>query len=297
MTTRRNFIKASGGLAAGSLFFNIACNSAGKAKIVSDAATTAGTAKNVGVQLYSVRKEMLADAPGTLKQLAKLGYTQLESARSDKGNYYGLAPQEIKKIAADLGMTVRSGHTHIDKDWLKSVDQAAEAGQEYLIVSSMPEHGQTIANYQKTADIFSRAAQDCKKHNIVFGYHNHEEEFEKVDGQVLYDILLDRTDPELVKMEMDLGWLVVTNNDPFKYFEKYPNRFPLWHLKDMNLTKKESTEFGKGGVDIKRLMANAEKSGMKYYFVEQEEYASSAFESLAADIKYLNDLNSKTSNL
>ena len=122
------------------------------------------------------------------------------------------------------------------------------------------------------------------------GYHNHEEEFEKVNGQVLYDILLDRTDPNLVQMEMDLGWLIVTGNDPYKYFEKYPNRFPLWHLKDMDLTKKQSTEFGKGGVDIKKLVASGKKTGMKYYFVEQEEYSVSAFESLKSDYKYLNEL-------
>ncbi len=125
---------------------------------------------------------------------------------------------------------------------------------------------------------------------MIFGYHNHEEEFETVNGQVLYDVLLDHTDPNLVKMEMDLGWLIVTGNDPFKYFEKYPNRFPLWHLKDMDLTKKESTEFGKGGVDIKKLVASGKNAGMKYFFVEQEEYTVSAFQSLAEDMKYLKEL-------
>ncbi|MCW3107892.1 MAG: hypothetical protein JWQ09_2398 [Segetibacter sp.] len=275
MTSRRDFIKTSGAFALGTYLLPPGKKS---------------TVKNVGVQLYSARKEMLADAPGTLKRLAKIGYKQLESARSDKGNYYGLKPKEIKKIATDLGMTVRSGHVHIDKDWQRSVDEAAETGQSYLICSSMPSHGQTIENYQKTADIFNKAAEDCKKKNIVFGYHNHEEEFEKVDGQVLYDILLDRTDANLVKMEMDLGWLIVTGNDPFKYFEKYPNRFPLWHLKDMDLTKKNSVEFGKGGVDIKRLMKSGAKSGMKYYFVEQEEYSVSAFQSLTDDMKYLKQL-------
>ncbi len=246
--------------------------------------------KNVGVQLYSVRKEMLADAAGTLKRLAKIGYKELESARSEKGNYYGLKPKEIKKIANDLGMNVRSGHVNIDKDWQRSIAEAAEAGQQYLICSSMPSRGQTIENYQKAADIFNKAAEDCKKQNLIFGYHNHEEEFEKVNGQVLYDILLDRTDTKLVTMEMDLGWLVVTGNDPFTYFNKYPNRFPLWHLKDMDLTKKQSTEFGKGGVDIKKLIANGKKAGMKYFFVEQEEYTVSAFESLEFDYKYLNNL-------
>lgn len=275
MKSRRDFIKASGTFALGSYLLP----SIEKASV-----------KRVGVQLYSVRKEMLADAPGTLKQLAKMGYKELESAKSDKGNYYGLQAKEIKKIAADLGMVVRSGHVHIDNDWQRSVDLAAEAGQSYLICSSMPAHGQTVENYEKTADIFNKAAEDCKKVNLVFGYHNHEEEFEKVGGQILYDILLDKTDPNLVKMEMDIGWLVVTGNDPFAYFQKYPNRFPLWHLKDMDVTKKSSVEFGKGGVNIKRLLQNREKAGMKHFFVEQEEYEVSAFQSLADDMKYLKSL-------
>lgn len=274
MTSRRNFIKTSGAFAIGSYLMP---NGAKKTK-------------DVGVQLYSVRKELLEDAPGTLKMLSKIGYKELESARSIKGNYYGLAPKEIKKIAGDLGMTVRSGHVGIDKDWLKSVDDAAEAGQTYLICSSMPSRGQTIDNYQKTAEIFNKAAEDCKKRNLIFGYHNHEEEFQKVDGQVLYDILLQRTDPNLVKMEMDLGWLVVTGNDPFTYFQKYPNRFPLWHLKDMDLVKKHSVEFGKGGVDIKKLLKSGDQSGMKYYFVEQEEYSVNAIESLTDDMNYLKKL-------
>jgi len=94
----------------------------------------------------------------------------------------------------------------------------------------------------------------------------------------------------LVMMEMDLGWLIVTGNDPFQYFSKYPNRFPLWHLKDMDPKKKESTEFGKGAVDIRKLVANGTKPGMKYFFVEQEEYSVSAFESLQADFNYLKKL-------
>lgn len=275
MRSRREFIKTSGAFALGSYFLPLEAKS---------------PAKDAGVQLYSVRKEMLADAPSTLKKLAEIGYKELESAKSDKGNYYGLKPKEIKKIAGELGMTVRSGHVRIDEDWKRSLDEAAETGQSYLICSVMPSHGQTIENYQKSADIFNKAGEDCKKRNITFGYHNHEEEFEKVNGQVLYDILLEHTDPDLVKMEMDLGWLIVTGNDPYKYFEKYPNRFPLWHLKDMDLTKKQSTEFGKGGVDIKKLVASAKKAGMKYYFVEQEEYTVSAFDSLKFDYKYLNEI-------
>jgi sugar phosphate isomerase/epimerase len=277
MKTRRDFLKASGGLALGMMLV--------------PTLSRAEKIKNVGIQLYSVRKEMLADAVGTLKQLAKIGYKELESARSEKGNYYGLKPAEIKKIATDLGMTLRSGHTHIDKDWQRSIDSASEAGQAYLVCSSLPSKGQTVDNYKKVADTFSKAAEDCKKSNITFGYHNHEYEFEKENGQVLYDVLLDETDPKLVTMELDLGWVVASGNDPLKYFEKYSGRFPLWHLKDMDTKKMQSTEFGKGSIKVKELLQNAKKSGVKYVFVEQEEYASTALESMKFDFDYLQKLD------
>lgn len=273
--TRRNFLKTSGAFALGSVLipeFLRAQNKPGK---------------NIGLQLYTVRKEMLADAAGTLAQLAKIGYKEIESAKSEKGNYYGLSPKDVKKITTDLGIKLVSGHVQIDADWQKSIDQAAEAGQGYLICSVLPGRGQTVENYQRSADIFQKSAEACKKSGITFGYHNHENEFEKVGGQTLYDILLDRTDPALVKMELDLGWVIATGSDPDYYFNKYPGRFPLWHLKDMDLKLKQSTEFGKGGVDIKKLLASSDKSGLKHIFIEQEEYTRPPIESAAFDYNYL----------
>ena len=277
MKTRRDFLKLTGGLAAGAVLL--------------PTLTSAKKVKNVGIQLYSVRKEMLADPVGTLKALAKIGYKELESARSEKGNYYGLQPKEIKKIAGDLGMTVRSGHVHVDNDFKRSIDSAAEAGQSYLVCSSLPSNGQTVDNYKKVAEIFTKAAEDCKKSKLIFGYHNHEYEFEKENGQVLYDVLLDNTDPKLVTMELDLGWVIISGNDPLAYFNKYPGRFPLWHLKDMDGAKKESTEFGKGDVNILDMLRNVDKSGVKHIFVEQEEYASTALESMKYDFEYLMKLD------
>jgi sugar phosphate isomerase/epimerase len=277
MKTRRDFLKTSGGLALGALLLP---NLSKGEKL-----------KNVGIQLYSVRKEMLADAVGTLKQLAKIGYKELESARSEKGNYYGLAPKEIKKIASDLGMTLRSGHVHVDKDWQRSIDLASETGQNYLVCSSLPSEGQTVDNYKKVAEIFSKAGEDCKKSNLIFAYHNHEYEFEKENGQVLYDVLLSNTDPNLVTWELDLGWVVASGNDPLTYFNKYPGRFPLWHLKDMDVTNQRSTEFGKGQIKVQEILKNAKKSGVKYIFVEQEEYASTALESMKYDFEYLQKLD------
>ena len=275
MNTRRNFIKTTGVVALGSAFLPKFLSAGIK------------TPKKVGIQLYTVRNEMLNDAAGTLKQIAAIGYKEIESARSEKGNYYGLAPKEIKGICSDLGITLVSGHVHYDKDWQKSVDEAAETGQQYMICAVLPENGQTADNYKRSAEIFNKAGEECKKSNISFGYHNHSSEFEKVDGNTLYDVLLDNTDPKLVKMEMDLGWIIAAGNDPKFYFDKYPGRFPLWHLKDVNLSTKQSTEFGKGVVDIAKIFSYSKLSGMKHFFVEQEDYATSALEASKYDFDYL----------
>ncbi len=277
MFTRRDFIKSSGLLALGSVSLpQIGCTK---------------SVKNPGIQLYTFRKEMLENPRKTLEVIAKLGYKELESARSDKGHYYGLTAKEMKAVSKDLGLTLRSGHVHIDQDWQKTVNEAAESGQEYVICSSMPTEEQTVSNYRKTADIFNKAAEECKKNNLKFGYHNHDYEFEKVDGKVLYDILLTETDAGLVDMELDLGWVVATGNDPIAYFNKYPDRFPLWHLKDMKKEKNESTEFGKGKLNIAEMFKNGDKSGMKYFFVEQEEYLSTPEDSAKHNIEYLKNIH------
>lgn len=273
--SRRDFLKFSGALALGAFVFKNVDAEAFKKR------------KKIGLQLYSVRKEMLNDAAGTLKLLADMGYKEIESAKSQKGNYYGLKPAEIKSITKDLGITLVSGHVQIDKNFQASIDEAAEAGQDYLICSVLPTRGQTVDNYKKSAEIFMTSAEQCKKAGVKFGYHNHASEYEKEGGQILYDVLLDNTDGKLVHMELDLGWVIAAGMDPQYYFDKYPGRFPLWHLKDMSKATKSSVEFGKGDVDIAKMFANAKKSGMKHFFVEQEEYAHTALESCKEDIDYV----------
>jgi sugar phosphate isomerase/epimerase len=273
---RRDFLKTAGLVIAGSILLPKFGRSSSPNRI-----------KDVGIQLYTVRKEMMEDPIATLKKLAKIGFKELESARSEKGNYYGLSPIEIKKIVGDLGMKIRSGHIHVDKDWKKSMQEATETGQEFIISAVLPSQGQTIEHYQASADEFNKLGEECKKANLSFGYHNHESEFETVNGRVLYDILLERCDPSLVKMEMDLGWVVAAGHDPFAYFNKYPGRFPLWHLKDVDSTGKKSVEFGKGKVDIIGLLKQAPKAGLKHFFVEQEDYSVNAFESMEYDFNYL----------
>jgi sugar phosphate isomerase/epimerase len=279
-SSRRKFLQTTAFFAAGTLL---------SSRLVRAAANT--RVSDIGIQLYTVRKEMLADPAGTLKQLAAIGFKELESARSEKGNYYGLGAKEIKKITGDLGMRLRSGHIHVDKDWKQSLEQATETGQEYIISAVLPSPGQTVDHYKQSAEAFNKLGEECKKAGLHFGYHNHDSEFDSENGQVLYDVLLKHTDPALVTMEMDLGWVVAAGHDPFQYFKQHPGRFPLWHLKDMDKVQKKSVEFGKGQVDIKGLLQHAKQAGMKHFFLEQEEYAHSAFESVRLDYDYLAHLD------
>ena len=277
MTTRRNFLAQTGAVAMGTL-------------ILPSFTLTSRTEKDLGVQLYTFRDAMQADAKGTLEKIANLGITQIESARSQKGNYYGLTPKEMKQVCKDLGMTLRSGHVHMDENWEDTMQQAVDSGQDYLIVSTMPSEGQTIDNYKKVAEAFNKAGKQCKDRGLKFGYHNHNYEFDKVDGKVLYDVLLDNTDADLVHMELDLGWVVASGNDPMDYFNRYEGRFPLWHLKDMDLAKKESTEFGKGSLPLEDILDHKKESGLKYIFIEQEEYADNPFDSMQYNLDYLKQM-------
>ncbi|MDB5031387.1 sugar phosphate isomerase/epimerase [Mucilaginibacter sp.] len=271
---KRDFLKNMGALAVGSVLLP-SFKSAPK-KI-----------KDPGIQLYTFRKEMMTDPKGTLKIIADLGIKQVESASSNLGLFYGLKPEEMKQTCKDLGMTLRSGHCSIDGKWQSTIEQAALSGQEYLIASTLPYRGQTTANYQKIAERFNKAGEECKAAGVKFGFHNHNAEFEtdKDTNDVLYDVMLKNTDPKLVHMEMDLGWVLAAGKDPFEYFKTYGPRFPLWHLKDMK--GKRSTEFGNGTLDIVGLLKHSKDAGMKYFFIEQEEYPVSALDSMKINMEYL----------
>lgn len=277
MTTRRKFLKHSS-LLGGSILIMPQLSCAPTKEIA------------YGVQLYSFRDSMLKDPIKTLEEIAALGFKEIESAGSAKGYYYGLTPSQMGETCKRLGMKLTSGHVRLDAKFEQTMEDAVASGQEYLICSSMPSNGQTVDNYKRVAQQFNKAGEACKKLGLKFGYHNHEYEFEAEKGQVLYDVLMDNTQPDLVHMELDLGWVIIAGKDPLAYFSKYPGRFPLWHLKDMDMVEKESTEFGKGGLDIPLMLKNKNLSGVEHIYIEQEEYASTPVESMQYNMEYLKNL-------
>lgn len=259
----------------------------------------------VGLQLYTVGALMDADAKGTLQKLAAIGYKNLESAGGSKGLYYGFKPKEFAAMVKDMGMAWRSGHVggvpfnlstlmklatnakdsaqikkyapmiermpktaNLQYDAGQLADEAAEGGLEYLVCAAIPT--KSMDDLKIAVDVFSKAGEACKKAGVQFAFHNHSFEFVPINGVVPYDYIMANTDKNLVKSELDLGWVSVAGRDPVEIFSKYHGRIPLWHVKDIDKTTKEPTEIGSGYIDFKAIFKAKYLSGMNYYFIEQD---------------------------
>jgi sugar phosphate isomerase/epimerase len=283
MTTRRSFLKTSALLSAG---------------ILVAPKLFAYDKKYIGLQLYTVRNAMAKDVPGTLAKVAQIGYTSVEASYGD-GKYYGLAPQAFAALLKQNGLIMPSCHYRLGeegtaegtilKGWDKAVQDAASVGQKYMVCSwlSPAERGK-LDHYKKIAEDFNKAGETCKKAGIQLCYHNHDFEFIQEDGKYPYEALLENTDKNLVKMEIDLYWLTKANQDPIALIEKHPGRFPLWHTKDMDKTEKRMfTEVGNGIIDFKKIFTHANKAGLKYFFVEQDICPGDPFDSITQSITYI----------
>jgi len=274
-----------------------------------------------GLQLYTLGNLMTTDPQGTLQKVAAIGYKEVESASSQKGNWYGFKPKEFAAMVKDAGMTWRSAHIGgapftIDQimkmaktaqdsarirkmmegfknmpkqlnwkdDCQQVADDAAEGGLTYAVCSSIPVS--TLDEIKTAVDVFSKAGEACKKNGVQFAYHNHTTEFDEVEGHRPFDYILGNTDKHLVKMELDLAWATKAKQDPVALFKLHPGRFPLWHVKDLSKASQQPEEVGAGTIDFKPIFDNAKESGMKYYFVEQDG-APQPLQNVANSFNYL----------
>lgn len=264
--------------------------SSGCAKGVSTAAVAD---KGVGLQIYTLRDTIFKDPKGVLKQVADFGYKKLETFAYKDGSIFGMPFSDFGKYINDLGMKVTSGHYGLDQAksdaWEKAVTDAKSIGQDYLVVPYLQEPDRkTIDDYKKVCEALNKAGEVVKKNGLKFGYHNHAFEFQTLEGQMPYDVMLKELDPKLVDMEMDIFWVVNAGQDPVKYFDKHPGRFTQWHVKDMDKNDKmRNADVGTGTIDWKNIFANAKKSGMKHFYVEQETYPGAPIDSVGQSIKYL----------
>jgi sugar phosphate isomerase/epimerase len=249
--------------------------------------------KMIGIQLYTIRDLVNADLKGTLKKLAKIGYRTIEAAGYGNRMFYGMPATEYKNFVTDLGLIPLSSHAGVTLENAQQViDDHAEAGITYLVVPSIPkEKRQLLDDYLKLSDEFNQIGELCKKAGLTFGYHNHAFEFDLMNGRKPYDVLLSQTEAELVTMQLDTYWMVYGGSNPVEYFNNFPGRFKLWHVKDMDKTeKRESTEIGSGIIDFKELFTMQEKAGLEYYFVEQEEFKMDTIKSITQSFNYLNSI-------
>ena len=281
-TSRRNFLKTSG--------LSFAALAMGTHKLMA----AADPDVYLAIQLYSVREDMKKDPSGTLKKLSDIGYKYVEHADYHDRKFYGYPATEFKRLLADYGMEMPSGHVvMLPKDydftknvfadsWNHTVEDAATVGQKFLVSPWLDESKRkNMKDFKEYMDIFNKSGELCQKSGMKFGYHNHDFEFTtKIDGQLLYDLILTNTDPKLVAQQLDMGNLYNGGWKAIDVTKKYPGRFEMMHVKDEILSKKivggekyESTILGQGVVGTKEICDIGRKSGgTKYFIVEQESY-------------------------
>ena len=236
-----------------------------------------------GATLYSVRTEMGQDPVGTLKAVADAGYKYIEAASYQDGKYYGLTPEDFKKQVEALGMIPLS--THQSSATLDNIDEeiasAKAAGFKYFVIPVPPmghfkydaSNGTVaiVGDLQEIVDILNTMGKKCKEAGLQLLYHNHNFDYEKnEDGVVPIEYFIENTDPEYVNFQMDLYWVTKAGADPVAYFEKYPGRFKIWHVKDMD-DQGRFAPVGTGTIDLARILKKKKLSGMKYYIVEQDQ--------------------------
>lgn len=301
MKSRRKFIKTAGLMTAGAILTpGFACKP-GKQNETSETRDDE-VKKDIGIQIYTLRNQIDESLEKTLEKVAEIGYSQIEAFGYENGKILGKTPTEFKKLVNDLGMTMPSIHsvTEVSSGKGKSaildemkvtIEDAKTAGAKYLVYAYLEEEERdSLDDYKRHADIFNDFGELCKDAGMQFAYHNHDFEFMTFDGIKPYDYLLENTDPELVKMELDLYWITKAGEDPLSYFNNYPGRFELWHVKDMEPgEEKFFAEVGHGVMDFKPIFNERETAGMKYFFVEQDESRQEPIESIRMSFNYLNN--------
>jgi sugar phosphate isomerase/epimerase len=292
LMNRRVFLGTASTVAAATLLTSRFSWAAGEHKI-----------EKVGLQLYTVRDQMKADFDSTLAKVASIGYKEVEFA-----GYFGRTPKQVRSALEKNGLT--SPSCHVDYDvlapgkWPAQIESAKMIGQSYIVNPWIPEElRKTDDDWKRAADTFNRAGAESKKAGIQLAYHNHWFEFLPVNGKRPYDMLLELCDKDLVKMELDLCWITVGGGDPLQYFERYPGRFPLVHVKDVKKlppvtaagtqdfgsSLKDMTEVGSGIIDWKKIFAKSDEAGIKHYIVEHD-HPAQPFESIRISYEYLSKL-------
>jgi sugar phosphate isomerase/epimerase len=231
--------------------------------------SSSGSVKKTGLQLYTLRDMMEKSVADTLKLVAGVGYGDVEFA-----GYFGHSAADIRKLLDANGLAAPSVHVPLEvlRSALPQVIKDAKAiGHHYIVLPWLSEEqrGDSVDNYKKLAVELNGFAKPIKDAGLQLAYHNHDFELTQVKGGLPYDVLLGETDPDLVKMELDLFWAVKAGVDPLKLFAANPGRFPLVHVKDM-AKDGAMVDVGTGTIDFKAIFAKAEQAGIRHQFIEHD---------------------------
>jgi len=261
----------------------------------------------IGLQLYTVRAAMGGDLESTIAKVAATGYKEVEFA-----GYFDHSPKDIRATLDQHGLTSPSCHVtyhFVEKHWSETLEAAKIVGHSYIICPWIDEKQRAeTGGWKRAAELFNKAGEESQKAGIQFGYHNHSFEFapaESLGGKLPYDFLLAETDPKFVAMELDLCWITVAGKDPAAYFNKYPGRFPLVHVKDYVKDPHSTSSYegatgsvkfeghladvGQGAINWKGIFEQSGNAGIKHYFVENDD-AKKAFDDIKISYNYLHDL-------
>jgi sugar phosphate isomerase/epimerase len=276
---RREFVQALGAVIAAPV---AAC-------AMPRAAAAPRRLKRIGVQLYSLRDAAKADLDRTLGDIAAAGYKDVEMLMS-MGNF-GASPAQVRAMLDKHGL--RAPSTHMGTRELaamdKAMDEAAIIGHEYLFLADTPGTlRKSLDGFRSWADQLNRAGEAARKRNIWVGLHDEPDDFVTIDGQVGYDVLMQRTDPALVRAQLDIGNAAMGGRNPVEYMKKYGDRYWSFHVKDApSMPSKTDAELGKGIVDLRGVLSLVKDIDAKHVYVEQETYPGAPIDSVRRDYQYL----------
>ena len=256
----------------------------------------------MGLQLYTVRDPMAKTPLPTLKRIAELGYRNLETFGFDPASvgYYGMSAAEFKRTLDGLGLRTTSGHYDLFK-YLEAplpelrnytdrcIEGAVALQQKYITWPWLAPEQRTLRHYELLADRLNLVGEQVKAAGLKTAYHNHDFDFFPQDGKQGYDIVMQRTDPALVKLQLDLYWVAHSSpRTPHELFSLQPGRFVMWHVKDLDRKTRDYTELGNGIIDYTKIMPEAKLAGLEEYFVEQgDNFAVDAMHSIAVSAAYV----------
>ena len=262
MIRRRDFVKTLGAAAVGY---------AVPSQVPSLEPRAPSKLKRVGLELYSVRDAMHKDPDGTLAAVRAMGYTDVELLWSF-GNF-GRSTEQVRAALDHEGLRAPSAHISpiiLFVGWERSLEIAHRLGHEYLIVPSFPEETRSLDDWKEWADRFNTAGAVARRAGIWLAFHNEADHMPLIDGKVPYDVFVERTDPKVVRLQLDVGNMIIGGGDPFAYLQRYRDRYWSFHLKDVVPDRSHDTVLGTGTVDFKRLLAAVPDIDRKFCYVEQE---------------------------